>query len=181
MSTSSSDCDYSLWRHRNSCMSTLKFAFELCKTLSGLSCLSVYLSRYEIRDIHLVEESVLESLKVKADFHNFKPRPFNMREFYDRTGHDINDMLLSCHFHGTECRPEDFKVVSCLFLSICCQQNNIFFDRFLKFYIFGRNKSVWESVVKRCVDGISPELSLESHTAHLMWCLNSCVQTTHFL
>uniref|UniRef100_A0A3Q3X2T3 Acid sensing ion channel subunit 1 n=1 Tax=Mola mola TaxID=94237 RepID=A0A3Q3X2T3_MOLML len=63
------------------------------------------------RDIHLVEESVLESLKVKADFHNFKPRPFNMREFYDRTGHDINDMLLSCHFHGTECRAEDFKVV----------------------------------------------------------------------
>uniref|UniRef100_A0A674MN48 Acid-sensing (proton-gated) ion channel 1a n=1 Tax=Takifugu rubripes TaxID=31033 RepID=A0A674MN48_TAKRU len=67
--------------------------------------------RYEIRDIHLVEESVLESLKVKADFHNFKPRPFNMREFYDRTGHDIKDMLLSCHFHGTECRAEDFKVV----------------------------------------------------------------------
>lgn len=56
-----------------------------------------------------------------------------------------------------------------------------FFDRFLKFYIFGWNKSVWESVVKRCVDGISPELSLESHTVHFMWCLNSCVQTTHFL
>ncbi|XP_035990097.1 acid-sensing ion channel 1A-like, partial [Fundulus heteroclitus] len=67
-------------------------------------------SRYEIRDIHLVEESVLESLKLKTDFQNFKPRPFNMREFYDRTGHDINDMLLSCHFHGTECRPEHFKV-----------------------------------------------------------------------
>lgn len=67
--------------------------------------------RYEIRDLHLVEESVLESLKVKADFHNFKPRPFNMLEFYDRTGHDINEMLLSCHFHGAECRAEDFKVV----------------------------------------------------------------------
>lgn len=73
---------------------------------------SLLAGRYEIRDIHLVEESVLESLKVKADFHNFKPRPFNMREFYDRTGHDIGDMLLSCHFHGTECRAEDFKVVS---------------------------------------------------------------------
>lgn len=70
------------------------------------------LTRYEIRDVHMVEESVLESLKVKADFHNFKPRPFNMREFYDRTGHDINEMLLSCHFQGTECRAEDFKVVS---------------------------------------------------------------------
>ncbi|KAF3697116.1 Acid-sensing ion channel 1B [Channa argus] len=66
--------------------------------------------RYEIRDIHFVEETVLESLKVKADFHNFKPRPFNMREFYERTGHDISDMLLACHFHGTECRAEDFKV-----------------------------------------------------------------------
>ncbi|KAJ4934398.1 hypothetical protein JOQ06_007193 [Pogonophryne albipinna] len=68
--------------------------------------------RYEIRDIHLVEESVLESLKAKADFLHFKPRPFNMREFYDRTGHDINDMMLACRFHGTECRAEDFKVVS---------------------------------------------------------------------
>lgn len=68
-------------------------------------------SRYEIRDVHLVEESVLESLKVKSDFHNFKPRPFNMLEFYDRTGHDIHDMLLSCHFHGSECRADDFKVV----------------------------------------------------------------------
>ncbi|KAG5279492.1 hypothetical protein AALO_G00078360 [Alosa alosa] len=67
--------------------------------------------RYEIRDQHLVDESVLEALKVKADFHNFKPRPFNMREFYDRTGHDINNMLLSCRFRGAPCRPEDFKVV----------------------------------------------------------------------
>uniref|UniRef100_A0AAV2LZP6 Uncharacterized protein n=1 Tax=Knipowitschia caucasica TaxID=637954 RepID=A0AAV2LZP6_KNICA len=67
--------------------------------------------RYEIRDVHLVEESVLESLKAKTDFHNFKPRPFNMREFYDRTGHDISEMLLACHFHGTECRPEDFKAL----------------------------------------------------------------------
>lgn len=73
--------------------------------------LSPCLCRYEIRDVHLVEESVLESLKTKADFHNYKPRPFNMREFYDRTGHDISDMLLACHFHGTECRPEDFTVV----------------------------------------------------------------------
>lgn len=88
-------------------LKSMKYFFDLS------FCLSVFF-RYEIRDIHLVEESVLESLKVKADFHNFKPRPFNMLEFYDRTGHDINDMLLACHFHGTECRAEDFKVVSCL-------------------------------------------------------------------
>lgn len=35
-----------------------------------------------------------------------------MLEFYNRTGHDIRDMLLSCHFRGKPCRPEDFKVVS---------------------------------------------------------------------
>ncbi|XP_072537415.1 acid-sensing ion channel 1A [Salminus brasiliensis] len=68
-------------------------------------------SRYEIRDVHLIEESVLEALKTKADFQNFKPRPFNMMEFYNRTGHDIRDMLLSCQFRGSPCRPEDFKVV----------------------------------------------------------------------
>ncbi|CAB1353269.1 unnamed protein product [Coregonus sp. 'balchen'] len=65
---------------------------------------------YEIRDTHLVEESVLETLKIKADFLNFKPRPFNMREFYDRTGHDIKDMLLSCYYCGVECSAEDFTV-----------------------------------------------------------------------
>ncbi|XP_062854865.1 acid-sensing ion channel 1A [Trichomycterus rosablanca] len=68
-------------------------------------------SRYEIRDVHLVEESVLEALKVKADFQSFKPRPFNMLEFYNRTGHDLRDMLLSCHFRGKTCQPEDFQVV----------------------------------------------------------------------
>ncbi|XP_035238689.1 acid-sensing ion channel 1-like isoform X3 [Anguilla anguilla] len=67
--------------------------------------------RYEIRDTHLVEESVLETLKVKADFHNFKPRPFNMREFYDRSGHSIREMLLSCRYRGSECSAEDFRVI----------------------------------------------------------------------
>ncbi|KAI5093421.1 acid-sensing ion channel 1B isoform X2 [Silurus meridionalis] len=66
--------------------------------------------RYEIRDTHLVEESVLETLRVKADFLTFKPRPFNMREFYDRTGHDIKEMLLSCYYRGEKCSAEDFKV-----------------------------------------------------------------------
>ena len=59
-----------------------------------------------------MEESVLETLKIKADFHNFKPRPFNMREFYDRTGHSVREMLLSCRYRGSECSPEDFRVVS---------------------------------------------------------------------
>lgn len=73
----------------------------------------IFLSRYEIRDPHLVEENVLQILKERADFDSYKPRPFNMREFYDRTGHDIKDMLLSCSYRGEECAAEDFKVVSC--------------------------------------------------------------------
>jgi hypothetical protein len=35
-----------------------------------------------------------------------------MREFYDRTGHEIKDMLLSCYYRGMECSAEDFTVVS---------------------------------------------------------------------
>ncbi|XP_067442876.1 acid-sensing ion channel 1B isoform X5 [Thunnus thynnus] len=34
-----------------------------------------------------------------------------MREFYDRTGHDIKDMLLSCYYRGMECSAEDFTVI----------------------------------------------------------------------
>lgn len=58
------------------------------------------------------------TLKDKADFSSFKPRPFNMREFYDRTGHDIKEMLLSCYFRGAECSAEDFTVVSMNAISV---------------------------------------------------------------
>uniref|UniRef100_A0A8C4T1F7 Acid-sensing ion channel 1-like n=1 Tax=Erpetoichthys calabaricus TaxID=27687 RepID=A0A8C4T1F7_ERPCA len=67
--------------------------------------------RYEISDPHMVDESVMEVLKDKANFLNFKPRSFNMLEFYDRAGHDIRDMLLSCRFRGSVCSAEDFKEV----------------------------------------------------------------------
>ncbi|XP_030639370.1 acid-sensing ion channel 1A [Chanos chanos] len=67
--------------------------------------------RYEIRDAHLVEDKVLAVLKSKANFTNFKPRPFNMWEFYNRTGHDIRDMLLSCQYRGQTCSADDFTVV----------------------------------------------------------------------
>lgn len=60
----------------------------------------------------MVEEHVLQILKERANFDNYKPRPFNMREFYDRTGHDIKEMLLSCSYRGVECSNDNFKVVS---------------------------------------------------------------------
>lgn len=60
----------------------------------------------------MADEKQLEILQDKANFRSFKPKPFNMREFYDRAGHDIRDMLLSCQFRGEVCSAEDFKVVS---------------------------------------------------------------------
>lgn len=68
--------------------------------------------RYEIPDTQMADEKQLEILQDKANFRSFKPKPFNMREFYDRAGHDIRDMLLSCQFRGEVCSAEDFKVVS---------------------------------------------------------------------
>ncbi|NWW45007.1 ASIC1 protein, partial [Pedionomus torquatus] len=69
-------------------------------------------NRYEIPDTQTADEKQLEILQDKANFRNFKPKPFNMLEFYDRAGHDIREMLLSCFFRGEQCTPEDFKVVS---------------------------------------------------------------------
>ncbi|XP_053231056.1 acid-sensing ion channel 1 isoform X3 [Podarcis raffonei] len=68
-------------------------------------------SRYEIPDTQMADEKQLEILQEKANFRNFKPKPFNMREFSDRAGHDIQEMLLACTFRGTPCDPSDFKVV----------------------------------------------------------------------
>ncbi|NWH80821.1 ASIC1 protein, partial [Piaya cayana] len=68
-------------------------------------------NRYEIPDTQTADEKQLEILQDKANFRNFKPKPFNMLEFYDRAGHDIREMLLSCFFRGEPCTPEDFKVV----------------------------------------------------------------------
>ncbi|KAF7471791.1 Hypothetical predicted protein [Marmota monax] len=76
-------------------------------------------NRYEIPDTQMADEKQLEILQDKANFRSFKPKPFNMREFYDRAGHDIRDMLLSCHFRGEVCSAEDFKVVSPLLWGVC--------------------------------------------------------------
>ncbi|XP_042200210.1 acid-sensing ion channel 1B [Callorhinchus milii] len=68
-------------------------------------------NRYEIPDPHLAERHILEALVEKANFRNFKPKPFNMREFYARAGHDMKDMLLHCIFRGEFCTAQDFKIV----------------------------------------------------------------------
>lgn len=78
----------------------------------GLSLCLLLPLRYEIPDTQTADEKQMEILQDKANFRNFKPKPFNMLEFYDRAGHDIREMLLSCFFRGEQCTPEDFKVVS---------------------------------------------------------------------
>ncbi|XP_045907938.1 uncharacterized protein LOC123972468 [Micropterus dolomieu] len=65
-------------------------------------------NNYQIANPHLAEPEVLAALKDKANFQNFKPKLFNMTDFYNRTGHDINEMLLQCTFRGEDCYPVNF-------------------------------------------------------------------------
>uniref|UniRef100_A0A8C1WK46 Uncharacterized protein n=1 Tax=Cyprinus carpio TaxID=7962 RepID=A0A8C1WK46_CYPCA len=67
---------------------------------------------YQIANPHLAEPEVLAFLKEKANFVNFNHKQFNMTDFYNRTGHDINEMLLQCTFRGEECFPLNFTTVS---------------------------------------------------------------------
>ncbi|XP_076826736.1 acid-sensing ion channel 1C isoform X7 [Brachyhypopomus gauderio] len=66
---------------------------------------------YQIANPHLAEPQILAALKEKANFVNFKPKQFNMADFYNRTGHDIRDMLLQCTFRGEICYPFNFTTI----------------------------------------------------------------------
>ncbi|CAM9333673.1 unnamed protein product [Lampetra fluviatilis] len=68
--------------------------------------------RMEIPNMHLAEAHVLAQLKERTDFRTYKPRPFSMREFHERTGHELREMLLSCKYRGESCFQEDFQTVS---------------------------------------------------------------------
>ncbi|TDH05800.1 hypothetical protein EPR50_G00126290 [Perca flavescens] len=72
------------------------------------------LNNYQITNPHLADPELLAALKDKANFQNFKPKLFNMTDFYNRTGHDIGDMLLTCTFRGQDCYPLNFTTVSTL-------------------------------------------------------------------
>ncbi|KAM6282442.1 acid-sensing ion channel 3 isoform 2-T2 [Porphyrio hochstetteri] len=67
--------------------------------------------RYEISNPQLAEPHVLAALRDKANFKNFKAKPFSMAEFYNRTGHDLADMLLQCSFRGANCTARNFTVI----------------------------------------------------------------------
>ncbi|XP_010767984.1 acid-sensing ion channel 1-like [Notothenia coriiceps] len=68
-------------------------------------------NNYQIANTHLAEPEVLAALKDKANFQNFKPKQFNMTDFYNRTGHDIGEMLLQCTFRGDNCYPANFTII----------------------------------------------------------------------
>ncbi|NXP71200.1 ASI1C protein, partial [Ramphastos sulfuratus] len=68
--------------------------------------------RFEISRPQLAEPHVLAALRDKANFRNFKAKPFSMAEFYNRTGHDLAEMLLQCSFRGAGCTARNFTVVS---------------------------------------------------------------------
>ncbi|XP_028675305.1 acid-sensing ion channel 2 isoform X2 [Erpetoichthys calabaricus] len=89
----------------------------------------------QIPEPHLVEAEVLAVLREKANFTNYKPHQFSMREFIDRVGHDLREMLLSCRFRGQECGPRDFRTV---------------FTRYGKCYVFnsGQDGQALHTTVK---------------------------------
>ncbi|XP_072425746.1 acid-sensing ion channel 1C-like isoform X1 [Chiloscyllium punctatum] len=67
--------------------------------------------RYEITRPALAEPHVLAALKKLANFRHFKPKPFNMSDFYNRTGHTIHDMLLMCTYRGENCTHHNFTTI----------------------------------------------------------------------
>ncbi|KAI1896412.1 hypothetical protein AGOR_G00094510 [Albula goreensis] len=74
-----------------------------------LALLDVHL---HIQDPHLAEPEVLEFLTERANFTSYKPKPFSMKEFTERVGHDLKEMMLYCRYRGQECSHHDFKTAS---------------------------------------------------------------------
>ncbi|KAM6452026.1 acid-sensing ion channel 3 isoform 1-T3 [Liasis olivaceus] len=67
-------------------------------------------ARYEISNAHLADAETLAALREKANFRGFKARPFDMADFYNRTGHDLAEMLWQCTFRGVNCSARNFTV-----------------------------------------------------------------------
>ncbi|XP_040405232.1 acid-sensing ion channel 3 isoform X2 [Cygnus olor] len=54
----------------------------------------------------------LRALGQPADFTGFFPsKSYDLAAFYQRAGHPIHDMLLSCRFRGQDCGPENFTAI----------------------------------------------------------------------
>ncbi|XP_055047944.2 acid-sensing ion channel 2 isoform X2 [Misgurnus anguillicaudatus] len=95
-------CNLNAYRFTRLTQNDLYHAGEL------LALLDVHL---QIPDPHLAEPHVLAFLTEKSNFSNYRPKPFSMREFTERVGHDLKEMMLYCRFQGQECSHQDFKTV----------------------------------------------------------------------
>ncbi|KAL7860717.1 hypothetical protein AOLI_G00170660 [Acnodon oligacanthus] len=95
-------CNLNAYRFTRLTRNDLYHAGEL------LALLDVHL---QIPEPHLTEPHVLAFLTEKANFSNFRPKPFSMREFTERVGHDLKEMMLYCRYQGQECSHRDFKTV----------------------------------------------------------------------
>ncbi|XP_030072974.1 acid-sensing ion channel 1C-like [Microcaecilia unicolor] len=73
--------------------------------------LSLLNDRYELANPAMADPEVLAVLRDKTNFKNFKAKPFNMMDFYNRTGHDIQEMLLDCEFRGIRCSAFNFSTI----------------------------------------------------------------------
>ncbi|XP_056409634.1 acid-sensing ion channel 1C-like isoform X1 [Hyla sarda] len=52
----------------------------------------------------------MEELKDVIQNSSEPDRPFSLKEFYERTGHKMEDMMLECRYRNRECGPKNFSV-----------------------------------------------------------------------
>ena len=102
-------CNLNAYRFSRLTRNDLYHAGEL------LALLDVHL---RIPEPHLAEPDVLAFLSDKANFSAYRPKPFSMREFTERVGHDLKEMILYCRYQGQECSHRDFKTVSPVLVSL---------------------------------------------------------------
>ncbi|XP_056468046.1 acid-sensing ion channel 2 isoform X3 [Gadus chalcogrammus] len=95
-------CNLNAYRFTRLTRNDLYHAGEL------LALLDVHL---DIPQPHLAEPEVLAFLQERANFTAYRPKTFSMKEFSERVGHDLKEMMLYCRYQGQECGPRDFKTV----------------------------------------------------------------------
>uniref|UniRef100_H2ZRI4 Uncharacterized protein n=1 Tax=Latimeria chalumnae TaxID=7897 RepID=H2ZRI4_LATCH len=55
----------------------------------------------------------LEFIGKPSDLSNFFPsKDFSMQDFFQRGGHNIEEMLLECQYRSEECKPENFTSIT---------------------------------------------------------------------
>uniref|UniRef100_A0A667YR02 Uncharacterized protein n=1 Tax=Myripristis murdjan TaxID=586833 RepID=A0A667YR02_9TELE len=96
-------CNLNAYRFSHLTRNDLYHAGEL------LDLLDVHLA---IPQPDLAEADVLAFLQDRANFTAYRPKAFNMKEFIERVGHDLKEMMLYCRYQGQECSHRDFKTVS---------------------------------------------------------------------